>query len=775
MKFATILRGHFCPTAALVGVLGLALHVPAAATDITFAFTADVHSAFDGYDDSPGLQWSLLKGKPPTDDYFWLLKNETWTTPRHDGCQIPGSTKIGGMMDLCNQIQLVRKLNALPGNVWPTAASYGQPISPPRGLLIGGDLTLCGIGIGGQKCGDPNVTYNGIAGAQLGAFAALFDRDVINSYTGTLGQMSFLTGLNFSNDLPLHYAIYPALGNHDTDDNSVLNYLMNWGIFADYANGDRKVTNRYDATGAYSLDWDGVHIISAGVCAGCDASYNYSDDSLKWFTNDLATYASDGRPVILYQHFGFDHFCLTNDWYSASQRIEAYWKLWKAIANYNVIGIFTGHNHSQNAYYQYPTTATLKSSQAPYAPFTTVPFNPSAAFSDTYLPYDVFLPGAGYLQNFAVARVTDRSFEVATTKPGLSPKLGGSADDYDGSGHLNLNATLSKRLVPGPKNLKQTRKVDVPTQQAAGLLTSDRSSYIVNVKPSGDYYVWTVNQNKLPQDVVSSGTGFNGTLVPYYDPASGETRALRLNDGAVSAYRIVKAGPRSAPLQLLWESSAVSGSGFMIYNPGGAKHVVTFQRLAFADKTSAYLIVDIPGSSFYVYRIDATGLTLVGSVPNPSTVNTTLTQLLPIAYSGGDGFIRYSRTVDGVNAEFYRIDDSRAAQGIFAFPAVGAGEQWPMGYTAREIRMIDGSTQILLQRYLQEIPIQESYPQSPYYIRSVHADGRGTDVSWRGLILPTNATSFAQLGYTNEQSDVIAATSDGLMLHYQMGLYVGEE
>ncbi len=213
----------------------------------------------------------------------------------------------------------------------------------------------------------------------------------------------------------------------------------------------------------------------------------------------------------------------------------------------------------------------------------------------------------------------------------------------------------------------------------------------------------------------------------------------------------------------------------MVYNPGGAKHVVTFQRLAFADKTSAYLIIDVPGSSFYVYRIDATGLTLLGSAPNSSTLSTTLTDLLPIAYSRGSGFIRYSRTVDGVNAEFYRIDDSRAAQGIFAFPKVGSGEQWPMGYTAPEIRMIDGSTQILLQRYLPEIPIQESYPQSPYYIRSVHADGQGTDVSWRGLILPANATSFAQLGYTNEQSDIVAATSDGLMLHYQMGLGRSEQ
>ena len=223
----------FGATAGLAGLLAFAIHMPANGADITFAFTADIHSAFDGNDDEPGLAWSLLRY--PTDAsrnaYYWLGQHETWTSPPHDGCQVPGSSQLGGVMDLCNQIQLVRKLNALPRNTWPTAASSGQPIAPPRGLLIGGDLTLCGKGHDGSPCGDKTLpAYHGVDGAQLGAFAALFDRDVRNSYTGTFEGRSFLKGLNFAYELPLHYGIYPGLGNHDTSDSSVYDYLMNWGV-----------------------------------------------------------------------------------------------------------------------------------------------------------------------------------------------------------------------------------------------------------------------------------------------------------------------------------------------------------------------------------------------------------------------------------------------------------------------------------------------------------------------------------------------------------------
>ena len=527
------------------------------------------------------------------------------------------------------------------------------------------------------------------------------------------------------------------------------------------------MTNRDDKTGAYSLDWDGVHIISAGVCAGCDRSYNYSADRMKWFTDDLAKYASDGRPVVIYQHFGFDSFSMSTAWYAASDRITAYWDLWKAIANYNVIGIFHGHSHGQSSHYAYPSTNTLVGTAAPFPLPSTI--------TDSYLPYDIFLPGAGYTQNFAVARVTGHSFEVATTQAGSGfflPNLGEMTDDYDGSGKVNLNATLSKRLVPGPKDLKQSKLMFATSAQAVGMFTADRTHYLLNIDSSGNYNVWTVDQQSLPVSVVSRGTGLYGAVTAYYDPASGETRALALNYGTVKAYRINKSAT-GATLENVWQSSVVSGSGFMVYNSGDQHQVAAYQNLAYPDKTSVYLIIDVPGSSFFIYRMGLTGLTLTGSVNNVlSPVWTNSTHLLPYTYSGGNGFIRYSRKVDGPNAEFFKIDDSRAADGILTFTEVATQEQWPTGYAAREIRLPDGSTQILLQRTVSELPplAEQLYPQSPFYIRTVGPAGTYTDVSWRGLVLPIDATSFAQLGYVNGQANVGVITPAGFAFHFQFGL-----
>ena len=48
-----------------------------------------------------------------------------------------------------------------------------------------------------------------------------------------------------------------------------------------------------------------------------------------------------GRPVVLMHHYGFDSFSTGDGWWTPEQRL-AYWN---AIASYNVVAIFTGHQH----------------------------------------------------------------------------------------------------------------------------------------------------------------------------------------------------------------------------------------------------------------------------------------------------------------------------------------------------------------------------------------------------------------------------------------------
>jgi cytolysin (calcineurin-like family phosphatase) len=60
---------------------------------------------------------------------------------------------------------------------------------------------------------------------------------------------------------------------------------------------------------------------------------------LQWLKEDLKKNASDGNPIIIFQHYGFDKSSL--EWWSDEQRKA----LKDVISDYNVIAIFVGHNH----------------------------------------------------------------------------------------------------------------------------------------------------------------------------------------------------------------------------------------------------------------------------------------------------------------------------------------------------------------------------------------------------------------------------------------------
>ncbi len=105
----------------------------------------------------------------------------------------------------------------------------------------------------------------------------------------------------------------------------------------------------------YSWDWHDVHFVQLNLYPGTDLDppteylcgvypedhqHLSPYDSLDFLIDDLATYVgASGRPVVLIHHFGFDSFSL--GWWTAAERL-AYWN---AIAPYNVVAIFTGHNH----------------------------------------------------------------------------------------------------------------------------------------------------------------------------------------------------------------------------------------------------------------------------------------------------------------------------------------------------------------------------------------------------------------------------------------------
>jgi cytolysin (calcineurin-like family phosphatase) len=243
-----------------------------------------------------------------------------------------------------NLLRHIRALNGLAGGRWPLEiggkpsglAVAGQPIERPAGVIVCGDVT---DDSGGQ-------TAARVEGPQLRQFSERYRQG----------------------DGPdrLHYPVYVGLGNHDLDQDGKPPQV-DWyrDELRDYVRMNHRPSaffktpvpaNNYDElSDNYAWDWGGLHLVQGHRFVG-DTQKNVPS-SLDWLKRDLQTYASDGRPVILFQHYGWDAFSterwdpakVTFDpagsgpphWWSEDNRAE----LLSILVPYNVIAIFHGHEH----------------------------------------------------------------------------------------------------------------------------------------------------------------------------------------------------------------------------------------------------------------------------------------------------------------------------------------------------------------------------------------------------------------------------------------------
>lgn len=337
----------------------------AARGDVTFVFTADIHACL------------MHAGLPPK----CLQEGKT------DEALLRHVATINGLADLSWPAAIHGKPSGL--------AAAGQPIGPIAGIIVGGDMTDDG---GGQ------VAMPG-EGSQLQQFAHRYQQGVGPDR--------------------VHFPVYVGLGNHDLDQNGPPNH-PDWyrREMRDYVELNHRRTvfykpplpaTDYDLySDDYSWDWGDVHLIQAQRFAG-DSSHG-AVDGLPWLRRDLADYASDGRPVVLFQHYGWDpfstekwdpgHHAFDKDglgparWWSEADRAA----LLDVLAGYNVVGIFHGHEHQTPMIYR-------------------------------VAGYDIFKPTAGYLGGFAVARIGRDSMDVV---------LAAAADDDGGVAFL---AAFSKPIA----------------------------------------------------------------------------------------------------------------------------------------------------------------------------------------------------------------------------------------------------------------------------------------------------------------------------------------
>jgi len=197
-------------------------------------------------------------------------------------------------------------MNNLPGAAF-SLPRFGN-VATPRGVLVPGDLTDSGTASNWEKKSYP---------------FSLRDGFVEDFPVGGGGGVH------------LHYPVYEGYGNHDVDNqtgDAVLNGIASRN--ASRATPVNTSANKYH----YSWDWDDVHFINLNVYAGGAGD---ARDSLSFLQADLSTRVfNNNTPIVIMQHYGFDEFS-TSGWWSQAER-DAFQN---AIAGYNVVAIFSGHQH----------------------------------------------------------------------------------------------------------------------------------------------------------------------------------------------------------------------------------------------------------------------------------------------------------------------------------------------------------------------------------------------------------------------------------------------
>lgn len=206
-------------------------------------------------------------------------------------------------------------MNGLPGAAFPGA--IGGKVAVPRGVAVLGDLVNDGEGPDAAKSWRTFTRDFGVAGE---------------------GRLKF--------------PVYENAGNHDGAEAQVVRQ----GIRD--RNRVRPGVGNVSANGVnYSWDWEGVHFVSLGLFAGSagddfvnpwgrrfDGAWKRPGHSLEFLREDLSSKVGrSGRPVILFQHYGWDIWGL--GWWSEGERLA----MSEALKGYNVIAIFWGHTHQVEA------------------------------------------------------------------------------------------------------------------------------------------------------------------------------------------------------------------------------------------------------------------------------------------------------------------------------------------------------------------------------------------------------------------------------------------
>lgn len=337
-----------------------------------------------------------------TTDVTFLFINDVHACRTRDGLS-PNCAEQGKTDE--NLLRHVRALNRIEEATWPKEIggvatglrSAGEKIARPRGIVLAGDMTDDG---GGQRA-EPEEGY------QLLQFSQRYQQG--------------------DGDDEVHFPVYAGLGNHDLDQDGTPDNV-DWyrRELRDYVELNHRPglffkpiapADNYDVVSdCYSWNWDGLHMVQLHRFGG--DTEKGATNSLGWLAQDLSQHAADGRPVLLFQHYGWDAFSIERwdpaavtfddegkgppHWWSEEQRAA----MLDTIRPYNVAGIFHGHEHDVPMIYNRGG-------------------------------YDLYKPTAAFMGGFGVARLTQGFMDVA---------LGEATGETTDGGGVRFLKAMSKPL-----------------------------------------------------------------------------------------------------------------------------------------------------------------------------------------------------------------------------------------------------------------------------------------------------------------------------------------
>jgi cytolysin (calcineurin-like family phosphatase) len=326
--------------------------------------------------------------------------------------------------------------------------SDSDTISPPRGVIVNGDVTL------------------DASGGNLGAFRLLYE-------SGNIGES-------------LKYPMFFGLGNHDvftqvtgpSYSKRMVDYLMDrmCGVSMDRTN------NGLPGSGNYSWDFNNTHFVQLNLWAG-DRSRLYAAPialppqneapGITWLKQDLANkVGNSARPVVVLQHFPMESV-------TATQSSDLAWSqqnfsdFWDAIRDYNVIAMFAGHTHV-------PAVNTQ---------LTLIPTLPAQDSIGNPKILDGFTTGTGGQDkkgDFIVARVTDHYLDVGhvewNSSTGTSPytprALNHFADGSPSGWASGCRKRINDQLINLPASLA-TVTWNAPSRSMTATITRPAGSPVI--------------------------------------------------------------------------------------------------------------------------------------------------------------------------------------------------------------------------------------------------------------------------------------------------------